>query len=108
MQNQVDTLIPILYTRHGTLEGAVAEALEMINVSIANFEVAAQQLLERYHSNKELHSNLQKWLHACRCACTSNLNWRLVAWTPILVNRESAYLIPTVSVQDDISLVRSH
>lgn len=77
MQSQVDTLIPILYTQHGTLEGAVAEALEMIHISIANFEVAAQQLLERYHSNKELHSNLQKWLHACRCACTSNLNWSL-------------------------------
>lgn len=77
MQSQVDTLIPLLYAQHGTLEAAVAECLEMINTSIANFELASEQLLERYSSNKELHSNLQKWLHACRCACTSNLNWSL-------------------------------
>ena len=82
MQGQVDTLIPLLYVQNGTLEAAMAEALDIIKAAIARFDIAAHQLLERYAFNKVLHDNLEKFVHACRCACTANLNWRLVAFHP--------------------------
>ena len=79
MQDQVDSLIPLLYIRYGSLEAAMEEAIAILETSIAGFEMSSRQLLERYAGESELSGQLEKFVHGCRCACTANLNWRLVA-----------------------------
>ena len=58
------------------------EAIAILKAAIVGFERASLQLLERHLSDQQLHSNLQKVVHGCRCACTSNLKWRYVNINP--------------------------
>lgn len=75
-QDQVDTLIPLLYMQYGTLEASVEHAVRMIDDAIVSFDKTASQLENRYRDDPEVLSGLQKFIHACRCACTANLSWR--------------------------------
>ncbi|KAL8989222.1 MAG: hypothetical protein Q9169_008404, partial [Polycauliona sp. 2 TL-2023] len=76
-QSQVDSLIPLLYERYGTLEAAMDRAQEMLDESIAAFELAAERLLVRYAEDEGLQLKLQQFIHGCQCACTANVNWSL-------------------------------
>ena len=75
----MDSLVPLLYVRCGSLEAAMENATAVLENSIATFESSSRQLLERYAAEPELHNNLEKFVHGCKCACTANLNWRSVA-----------------------------
>ena len=74
-QGQVDSLIPILFMKHGTLDVALAKAADIIYASIAKLEESAQQLLEKYSSDTETCEKISKFVYGCKCACTANLNW---------------------------------
>lgn len=78
MQGQVDTLIPLLYLRHGTLEAAMDIAVKILDESVATFERSSRQLLDRHSNATDVHFGLKKFIHGCKCACTANLNWRSV------------------------------
>ncbi len=79
MQDQVDSLIPLLYVQHGTLEAATEDLMETLKAAIAAFEEASKRLLDRYFSDPETHRKLLQFIHGCQCACTANLNWRSAA-----------------------------
>ena len=53
-------------------------AVEILNEAIAAFEVSSRQLLDRQSCEKDVHLELEKFIHGCRCACTANMNWRSV------------------------------
>ena len=74
----MDTLLPLLYLKHGDLGVAIDVAVNMVKDSIANFEEASRVLLAKYSHDENTHRDLQKFVHACQCACTANLNWRSV------------------------------
>ena len=78
MQGQVDSLIPLLYLRHGNLEAAMDAAIVSLKTSIAAFEFSSRRLLDRYSDDTDTFVSLDKFIHGCRCACTANLNWRSV------------------------------
>lgn len=75
-QEQVDTLIPLLYMQYGTLEASIDHAVRMIDSAIASFDKTASQLIDRHANDPDMQSVLQKFIHGCRCACTANMNWR--------------------------------
>ncbi|CAO1606118.1 hypothetical protein XANCAGTX0491_009618 [Xanthoria calcicola] len=77
MQDQVDSLIPLLYVKHGTLEAATEDLMETLKAAIAAFEEASMRLLDRYFSDPEIHRKLLQFIHGCQCACTANLNWSI-------------------------------
>ena len=78
MQGQVNSLIPLLYVQNGSLNAAMDDAMGILIKAIADFEHSTQSLLDQYPDNIPVHSELQKFIHGCRCACTANLNWRSV------------------------------
>ncbi len=55
------------------------KAVKILSDSIATFEVAAQQLLDRHSGDMDVYLRLQKFIYGCKCACTANMNWRSVA-----------------------------
>ncbi|KAL8747719.1 MAG: hypothetical protein Q9190_000460 [Brigantiaea leucoxantha] len=75
-QDQIDSLIPLLYERHGSLDVAVTKAAEILQASISTFESASQRLLNRYSDDLKARPDIQKFIHSCMCACTANLSWR--------------------------------
>ncbi|KAI9779304.1 MAG: hypothetical protein M1816_003617 [Peltula sp. TS41687] len=75
-QEQVDTLIPLLYLRHGSIQGAVDDAMEILHSSVEAFDSTSQRLLARHHQDEVVHNKLQKFIDGCKYACTGNLNWR--------------------------------
>ena len=79
MQDQVDSLVPLLYVQHGTLEAATETIMEMLQASVATFEEASLRLLDRYFADAETHRKLVQFIHGCQCACTANVNWRSAA-----------------------------
>jgi hypothetical protein len=71
----VDTLIPLLFLEHGSLQLAVDRAVHMVRSSVAEFDILSKQLLDQ-HSNNEVHENLLNFVKGCKYACTANINWR--------------------------------
>ena len=61
-QQQGDTLIPLLYHRHGTLAAAMDQALDILRVSSKSLEEAALQLRSRYSHNSEFRTQLEKFI----------------------------------------------
>lgn len=72
----MDTLIPLLYARYGTLEVSMEKAIETLKTSVTAFELSAEKLLGQYGGDEELYDKLKKFVHGCQCACTANLTWR--------------------------------
>lgn len=52
-QLQADSLIPLLYLQHGSLNAAMKDAMDILRTSIIAFERSSRQLLERYCSEPE-------------------------------------------------------
>lgn len=76
-QSQVDTLIPLLALRLGTVQKAITSASEIVRESIKRFEAAEKELLERY-SDSKVQEDIRKFIDGSKYACTANLNWRYV------------------------------
>ncbi|KAH8700035.1 isoprenoid synthase domain-containing protein [Phaeosphaeriaceae sp. PMI808] len=64
-QGQVDSILPVLYAEHGSMNAAMRIAASLIVQSIRSVDDAAERLLQRHR--KDLY------------ACTGNLNWSLVS-----------------------------
>ncbi|TRX88218.1 hypothetical protein FHL15_010907 [Xylaria flabelliformis] len=75
-QTQVDTLIPLLSMRLGSVQAAISKATDMVCSSIERFEAMERQLLQSCMANPQLHNNIQVYIDSCKYACTANLNWR--------------------------------
>ncbi|KAA6411299.1 MAG: hypothetical protein FRX48_04579 [Lasallia pustulata] len=76
-QKQVDTLIPLLYIRHGSLPAAFDNAVETVKCSIQAVDSSSQKLLARYSQDPVVYDKLQKFICGCKYACTANVNWSL-------------------------------
>ncbi|KAI0533791.1 terpenoid synthase [Xylaria digitata] len=76
-QSQVDTLIPLLSMRLGSVQAAIGKATDMVRSSIERFEAMERQLLQSCLSNPQLHDNVRIYIDSCKYACTANLNWSL-------------------------------
>ncbi|KAF2963420.1 hypothetical protein GQX73_g10143 [Xylaria multiplex] len=76
-QSQVDTLIPLLSMRLGSVQAAISKAMDMVCSSIERFEAMERQLLQSCLSNPQLHDNVRVYIDNCKYACTANLNWSL-------------------------------
>ncbi|KAL8668511.1 MAG: hypothetical protein Q9168_006865, partial [Polycauliona sp. 1 TL-2023] len=85
-QSQVDSLIPLLYKRYGTLETAMEKANQILHESVAALELSAEKLLARYGTDSELRRKIQQTVHGCQCACTANVNWSVVSRIRIYIN----------------------
>ncbi|XXH02823.1 hypothetical protein Hte_009210 [Hypoxylon texense] len=79
-QSQVDTLIPLLVVRLGSVQAAVDYATDMIRSSIQRLEVAEKDILNRYETDPKA-QDIQRYIDGCKFACTANLNWRSVSRT---------------------------
>jgi len=75
-QGQVDTIVPLLYVRHGDLDRAVKEAVNIMVDSIKTMDEATEVLYERYKDSPEF-ENMKKVVDACKLSCTGNLAWSL-------------------------------
>lgn len=71
--------------RHGDLQRAVEEAVNMLRSSVTKFETLAGKLLTRHVEDVVLFSKLQLFIYSCQVACTANLNWRSVSVVPLEV-----------------------
>ncbi|KAI1501866.1 terpenoid synthase [Biscogniauxia marginata] len=76
-QGQVDTLIPLLSLKLGSVQAAVNEAADMVRSSIRRFEAAERDLLESQSSAPGTQENVRKFIEGCKYACTANMNWSL-------------------------------
>ncbi|KAL9637144.1 MAG: hypothetical protein Q9204_001988, partial [Flavoplaca sp. TL-2023a] len=75
-QNQVDSLIPLLYIAHNqNLQAAVDDAINILRTAVARFDFAAKSLLEEIASDRVVTADLVRFIDSCRYACTANLNW---------------------------------
>ncbi|KAH8662917.1 isoprenoid synthase domain-containing protein [Tricladium varicosporioides] len=77
-QGQVDSLIPLLYLRHGSLQVAVDSAMSTLRSSVVSLESAAERLKARYLHDERLTDDLMKYIESIKRSCTASLNWRLV------------------------------
>lgn len=75
-QGQIDSLIPLLCLREGSLQGAFDTAMSILRVSVQGFEICSQQLLARHAHDANVSEKILQFIHGCKCACTANLNWR--------------------------------
>lgn len=77
-QNQVDSLIPLLYIANDhDPQAAIDDATKILVDAIAHFELAADALLKDSAGEKLVRADLVKFIDSCRYACTANLNWSL-------------------------------
>lgn len=95
-QGQIDSLIPILYVREGSLQGAFEVAMSILEASVKAFSQCSQRLLARYAHDQQVHRALQKFITGCQYACTANLNWSL---------ESSRYKLRFKSLNDNVMMV---
>lgn len=78
-QGQVDSILPVLFAEHGSMDAAMSIAASLIVQSIRSVDVAAERLLQRHGKDLVLQHNLEDFIDSCKYACTGNLNWSLVS-----------------------------
>lgn len=102
-QNQVDSLIPLLYIAHNhDIQAAMTDATQILKNAIAQFDTAAINLLDDVaHEDdaSEAINDVRRFIDSCRYACTANLNWRWVSIEPFL------FLSPLNDMKDEIGAV---
>ncbi|KAK2595981.1 hypothetical protein N8I77_013493 [Diaporthe amygdali] len=76
-QQTVDSLVPLLYHKHGNLDLAVSLVVETIENAVKDFDCAAEALARKFSADRELMPKLETYINACRLNCTGNLNWSL-------------------------------
>lgn len=73
---QVDSVVPLLSLKTGSIQAAVNEASKMVENSIRQLDDAERQILDRYSGEPLSHDQLKSFITSCKYACTGNLNWR--------------------------------
>ncbi|KAI1734371.1 isoprenoid synthase domain-containing protein [Xylaria scruposa] len=73
----VDTLVPILFLEHGSLQTAIDRVISMVQSSMKRLDCAEKELLRCYASSATLTRDLQLFIRNCKHTCTGNLNWTL-------------------------------
>lgn len=73
---EVDSLVPLLFLRTGNVQTAVDQATDMVKASIRRLDAAERELLELYASDAALSEDIAKFVESCKYACTGNLIWR--------------------------------
>ncbi|KAI0169403.1 isoprenoid synthase domain-containing protein [Hypoxylon sp. FL1284] len=77
-QSQVDTLIPLLVVRLGSVQAAVDYATDTVRSSIQRLEAAEKDMLSRYEADPKV-QDIQRYIDGCKVACTANLKWSLTS-----------------------------
>jgi hypothetical protein len=78
-QGQVDSILPVLFTEHGSMEAAMQTATNIIAQAIRSVDDAAERILQRHETDDNLHRDLTAFIDSCKYACTGNLSWSLVS-----------------------------
>jgi hypothetical protein len=81
-QDQTDSLIPLLYVQHGSLQKAIDVAARSISSSVAEFDQISSQVVNRDFDNEDMRANLKRFIDGCKYACTANLNWGYIHGSP--------------------------
>lgn len=80
LQNgQIDSLVPLLTLKLGSLQKALESAFQTVKDSIKIIDAATDSLLERHAHHPTLHLNLLKLINSYKHACTANLKWSLLS-----------------------------
>ncbi|KAH6654009.1 isoprenoid synthase domain-containing protein [Truncatella angustata] len=75
-QQTVDSLLPLLFYQYGDLERSAQTAIDLIAANVAEFDMVAERLLERWRTD-DIADSLRLYIDACRYNCTGNLHWSL-------------------------------
>ncbi|KAI3333183.1 terpenoid synthase [Ustulina deusta] len=77
VQSQVDSLIPLLFLRYGSVQTAMDQVIHELSGAIGRLEAAERDLLSRYSTAPaETQKKIRHHVQACKLACIANLNWR--------------------------------
>lgn len=103
---QIDTIVPLLYLEHGSLETAMEIVEDFLVDAVKDLDAAEVSMLERYGSTGDFCSSqlldIQKMIDSCKYACTGNLNWRQVQISLFEYTQLTALQSHMRSVQDRI------
>lgn len=77
--SQIDSLIPLLFTKTRSAQGALDEAAQMVKSAVDRFELAETELKALYATSPQILANVTDFVDGCKYACTGNASWRLVA-----------------------------
>jgi hypothetical protein len=78
-QGQVDSILPVLFAEHGSMDAAMSIAAKLIVQHVRSVDDAAKRLLQRHGKDLVLQQDLEAFIDSCKYACTGNLNWSLVS-----------------------------
>ncbi|KAI0143932.1 terpenoid synthase [Hypoxylon sp. NC0597] len=78
-QSQVDSLVPLLSLKLGSVQAAMNQAVDIVRSSIQRFNAAESEILDRYSTMPKVQEDIHKFIDGCKYACTSNLSWSLVS-----------------------------
>ncbi|KAI1149850.1 isoprenoid synthase domain-containing protein [Nemania diffusa] len=79
-QLQVDSIVPLLLLKCGSLQAAVDEATHMAASSIDRLEAAERDTMNHYSSaTEEVQEEIRLQIKACKLACTGNIHWSLIS-----------------------------
>ncbi|KAH9871549.1 hypothetical protein J1614_005804 [Plenodomus biglobosus] len=78
-QGQVDSILPVLFAEHGSMDAAMSIAASLIVQHVQIVDDAAKRLLQRHGKCSILQQDLHAFIDSCKYACTGNLNWSLVS-----------------------------
>ncbi|KAF2971299.1 hypothetical protein GQX73_g2220 [Xylaria multiplex] len=96
-QSQVDSLIPLLFLKFGSVQAALDQATRELSGSIGRLEAAERDILSRYSTaTAETQEKIRHHIEACKIACTANVDWSLVS---------GRYKIHSASMEDGIHMV---
>ncbi|KAI0486517.1 terpenoid synthase [Xylaria cf. heliscus] len=76
-QSQVDTVVPLLAARLGSVQDAINHAVDLLQSSVHRLEEAEQYLLRQLPDTPGLYDDVESFIRGCKYACTTNLNWSL-------------------------------
>jgi hypothetical protein len=75
-QGQVDSILPILYLEHKSLDAAMTAATELITKAVEQLDDAELSIMQRDGMDGTQKSDIEKMIKGCKYACTGSLNWR--------------------------------
>lgn len=75
--SQIDSLIPLLFTKTRSAQGALDEAAQMVKSAVDRFELAETELKALYATSPQILANVTDFVDGCKYACTGNASWSL-------------------------------
>ncbi|KAI1097855.1 isoprenoid synthase domain-containing protein [Jackrogersella minutella] len=76
-QSQIDSLIPLLFIEHKSVQTAVDRAVHIVQSAIKRLDATEADILKSYASNPKLYKDISQFIEGCKYAVTGNLNWSL-------------------------------